>query len=40
MKPGDVLADDPLWLTVAKVVAVFALLMVMTLFMIDRKSVV
>ena len=29
-----VLADDPLWLTVGKVVVVFAFLMVMTLFMI------
>ena len=34
MRPGDVLADDPLWLTAIKVVAVFALLMVMTLFLI------
>ena len=34
MTPGEVLADDPLWLTLAKVVVVFALLMVMTLFLI------
>jgi NADH:ubiquinone oxidoreductase subunit 1 (chain H) len=33
MTPGEVLADDPLWLTL-KVVVVFALLMVMTLFLI------
>jgi len=34
MRPGAVLADDPFWLTLGKVVAVFALLMVMTLFLI------
>jgi len=34
MTPQEVLADDPFWLTLAKVVVVFGLLMVMTLFMI------
>ena len=34
MTPGEILADDPFWLTAIKVVAVFALLMVMTLFLI------
>ncbi|MGH3907549.1 MAG: NADH-quinone oxidoreductase subunit NuoH [Pseudonocardiaceae bacterium] len=35
MTPAEaVLADDPLWLTIAKVVVVFAFLMVMTLLMI------
>ncbi len=34
MTPGEVLADDPLWLTAAKVVAVFAMLMIVTLFVI------
>lgn len=34
MTPGEVLADDPLLLTLVKVVVVFALLMVMTLFLI------
>ncbi len=35
MTPTEaLLADDPLWLTVAKVVVIFAFLMVMTLFMI------
>ncbi|MGH3979643.1 MAG: NADH-quinone oxidoreductase subunit NuoH [Pseudonocardiaceae bacterium] len=34
MTSGEVLADDPLWLVAAKVVVIFAFLMVMTLFMI------
>ena len=31
---AELLSDDPLWLTIIKVVAIFAFLMVMTLFMI------
>ncbi len=31
---AELLADDPLWLTIVKVVVIFAFLMVMTLFMI------
>ncbi len=34
MTPQEVLADDPLWLTLAKVVVVFGLLVVLTLLMI------
>ena len=31
---GALLADDPLWLTIIKVVVIFGFLMIMTLFMI------
>ncbi|MFD0199280.1 MULTISPECIES: NADH-quinone oxidoreductase subunit NuoH [Saccharothrix] len=41
MSTAELLADDPLWLIIVKVVAIFAFLVVMTLFMInwERKVV-